>query len=226
MLAAMNALRLSAAAIVVLAVSAAAAALGSCSSGPEITVSICAIPTLDEKGADGSPDPCHCNPPPSLNITTCPCLSGDPQSVDSYNACMTLYRGETDAGAEGGPISGCTGECWPIPPPDWAPLLLWVGLQSNAPPCPEVAPAPVYGGYATGTFALACTSNASGTCPGLGDVCGPEAGDGFWTCIFREGDVDCPLVGPYDEKHVFYETAGSPTLPSTFCCPSAPLPLP
>jgi hypothetical protein len=225
MLAAMNALRFSAATAALAAILAAAAALGAC--GDNLTITNCVVPVPGATAADGGPDPCHCAPPPSLNVTTCGCLSGDPQEVANYQACMTLFREEEDAG-EGGPIPGCNGQCWPIPPPDWTPpLLLWVGAESSAPPCPELAPAPLYGGYANGTFALACTSNAGGTCRGLGDVCGPEGAEGFWTCVFREGDVDCPLVGPYIEKHVFYEAAGGqPILPSTFCCPAAPLPSP
>jgi hypothetical protein len=100
MLAAVNALRLSA--VAVTAVLAAAAALGSCGSGQEI--SVCSTPTRGEPGADGGLDPCHCDPPASLNITTCLCLSGDQQYVDAYNQCILLYQLETeDAGAEGGP---------------------------------------------------------------------------------------------------------------------------
>jgi hypothetical protein len=94
MLATVNALCLAAA----VAILAAAAALGSC--GPDQQISVCSTPTLGEKGADGGPDPCHCDPPSSLNITTCPCLSGDQQYVDAYNACIALYQLEVDAGAE------------------------------------------------------------------------------------------------------------------------------
>jgi len=98
MLAAVNALRFAAATAAVTAVLAAATALGSCGNGPQY--SNCNTPTLGEVGADGSPDPCHCDPPPSLNITTCLCLSGDQQYVDAYNVCMFDYRGEMDAGTE------------------------------------------------------------------------------------------------------------------------------
>jgi hypothetical protein len=61
----------------------------------------CNIPTLDEKGADGGPDPCHCDPPPSLNISACLCLSGTQGDVDLYNACMATYWVEVmDAGVD------------------------------------------------------------------------------------------------------------------------------
>jgi hypothetical protein len=96
MLAAVNARRFAAAAAAV--VVSAAAMLGSCS-GPEFPA--CGFPTLDEKAADGGPDPCHCDPPPSLNLQACGCLSATPQDVDVYNGCMVLYRAEMmDAGAD------------------------------------------------------------------------------------------------------------------------------
>jgi hypothetical protein len=223
-MAVMNALRLSAATIAV-AVILAAAAIGSCSSpGPQ--VSICLVPTLPETAADGGPDPCHCDPPPSLDITTCPCLSGTQQDQDVYLTCMASYREEQDAG-EGGPIAGCTGQCWPIPPPEWTPILLWIGIEDDAPLCPDMAPTVVFDGDANGTFALGCTSNASGSCPGLGDVCGPAPADDFRPCVMNVGDLDCVTLGPYPERHLFYQdAAGGPVLPSTFCCTPSPLPTP
>ncbi len=90
MLAAVNALRLWAAAAVAFA--SAPALLGSSCSGPAIPD--CNIPSPSETAADGGPDPCHCAPPPSLNIAACPCLSGSPGDVDIYNACMATYRVE------------------------------------------------------------------------------------------------------------------------------------
>jgi hypothetical protein len=96
MLAAVNALRLPAAAVAVLA---ATAVLGFSCSGPAIPD--CGFPSPDEKAADGGPDPCHCAPPPSLNLQACPCLDGLPGDKDVYNGCMALYRAETmDAGAD------------------------------------------------------------------------------------------------------------------------------
>jgi subtilisin family serine protease len=73
----------------------AVAVLSASCNGPEYAD--CAIPTLGEKAADGGPDPCHCNPPPSLNILACPCLQGD---NDVYNACIVLYWAELDAGLD------------------------------------------------------------------------------------------------------------------------------
>ncbi len=222
----MNMLRLSAAAVVVAAVLI-AAALGACD--PGAVISVCNIPTVNERAADGGPDPCHCDPPPALNITGCPCLS-DPtnqDAIDDYGQCFASFLDEEDAGL-GGPLTrACTGGCWPIPPLGWTQMaLLWVGAESNAPPCPPSAPAVLYGGYGPGTFAIACTSNASGSCPDLGDVCGPTAGEGFWACVYREGNDGCPLLGPYTEDHVFYEASGQPSQPSTFCCLPSPAPAP
>jgi hypothetical protein len=93
MLAAVNGLRLAAAGGILGVV----AALGfSCSWKG---VPDCGIPSPSETTADGGPDPCHCDPPPSLNLQACPCLSGTQDDADVYNACMTIYRAEMmDAG--------------------------------------------------------------------------------------------------------------------------------
>jgi len=93
MLAVVHTLRCAAA----VAVLTAAALLGSCF-GP--TIPDCAIPSPSETATDGGPDPCHCDPPPSLNLGACPCLSGTPGDRDVYNTCMFVYRGEMDASAE------------------------------------------------------------------------------------------------------------------------------
>jgi hypothetical protein len=98
----MNALRLFAAAFTAGALLL-AAAIG-CSDGV-FDISFCNVPTLDEKGMDGGPDPCHCDPLPSQNISTCLCLS-DPTNqggIDDFQACMALLSLETDAGGKGGP---------------------------------------------------------------------------------------------------------------------------
>jgi hypothetical protein len=95
MLPLMNARRFAAAVAVVLS----AALVGSSCTGPAIPD--CGFPTLSETAADGGPDPCHCDPPPSLDIQACPCFSGQQGDVDLYNGCMALYRTEMmDAGAD------------------------------------------------------------------------------------------------------------------------------
>jgi hypothetical protein len=78
-----------------------AAALGC---GDNIGIlSACETPILDEKGADGEPDPCHCDPPSSANFGACPCLSdpNDQQSIAAYQQCMFSYYGELDGGNGG-----------------------------------------------------------------------------------------------------------------------------
>jgi len=69
-----------------------------------VYITDCGTPTLDEKAADGGPDPCHCDPPPSANFGACGCLSNpiDQQSMDEYQTCMFLYHAEQDAGGGGG----------------------------------------------------------------------------------------------------------------------------
>ncbi len=64
----------------------------------------CGTLPWDEKAADGGSDPCHCDPPPSLGIMGCACLS-DPenqQAIDDYGSCEVLYRAQVDA-SDGGP---------------------------------------------------------------------------------------------------------------------------
>ena len=63
-----------------------------------IELALCNTPTLDEKGVDGGPDPCHCDVPPSLNLVGCGCLSGNQQDIDTYQTCMFLFNAEKDAG--------------------------------------------------------------------------------------------------------------------------------
>lgn len=51
----------------------------------------------------------------------------------------------------------CPGECVPIPPLDFdGPMLLWVGAEKDAPPCPERAPVAVYEGHADLDDSNAC----------------------------------------------------------------------
>jgi hypothetical protein len=97
----MNALRLAAVATAAALIT--AAVVGACND--VINITDCAVPTLDEKGADGGVDPCHCDPSPSLNIMACGCLSDptDQQSIDDYENCIFSFHGEEDAGGEGGP---------------------------------------------------------------------------------------------------------------------------
>jgi hypothetical protein len=66
-----------------------------------IQITACGTPTLTEMGADGGPDPCHCDPPSSLGIMACACLSGDQQDIDAFQSCMALFNLEKDAGVGG-----------------------------------------------------------------------------------------------------------------------------
>jgi hypothetical protein len=97
----MHALRLAAAATVATA-ALVAAAIGSCDN--VINLYDCGAPGLSETGADGGPDPCHCDPPPSSSYEACGCLSDptDQTSIDQYNACILLLHEELEAGVDGG----------------------------------------------------------------------------------------------------------------------------
>ncbi len=93
----MNTLRLAAAALALLAAPVLVVAAIGCGDNVD-QITDCGAPTLSEKGADGGPDPCHCDPPPSLGIMPCACLQGDQQDIDVYEACMFLFKGEEDGG--------------------------------------------------------------------------------------------------------------------------------
>ncbi len=188
----------------------------------------CALGTPGETGADGGPNPCHCATPGGGD---CACTSPDEFQNSGFSGkqlfqfCLQSLEDAGD-GAEGGPLLACNGQCWPIQPDpspnQWtAPQLLWVGTEID-PQCPGASPAPVWGGYGSGTFALACTSNASGACSDPGAICGPANANGFATCVSQAGDVACPLVGQYVNRQLFYEAAGQPLDPTTFCCIAAP----
>jgi hypothetical protein len=203
-----------------------------CNLQPLIYVPNCFVPQLDQVGADGGPDPCHCNVPPPEQGSSCLCTSTQVvqnglTGIQVFNECMSLLPDDAGDAAEGGPIPACNGQCWPIPPPAWTPILLWSGAESDAPACPYVAPTIVFAGNAddaNGTFALGCASNASGSCPGFGDVCGPSFADGFLQCVLLDADLPCVSRGPYPDRLVFYESSpGAPILTSTFCCAPSPI---
>jgi hypothetical protein len=101
MLRRMHALRLAAAATVATA-ALVAASLGSCGNLPNLYN--CAAPVLNETGADGGPDPCHCDPPPSSSYAACGCLSDptDQTSISEFNECVLVFHEEVEAGVGGG----------------------------------------------------------------------------------------------------------------------------
>ena len=97
----MHALRLAAAATVA-AATLAAAVLGACDNVLEVYN--CAAPVVNETGADGGPDPCHCDPPPSSDLQACGCLSDptDTVSISEYDECILVFHEEVEAGVDGG----------------------------------------------------------------------------------------------------------------------------
>src|SRR5271169_4006703 len=98
MLPPMNALRLSAAATVGIALLVAGAALGLDACGQPADAYLCNVATPGEVGADGGPDPCHCN---VVDGTSCECTTPG-NGVLFYQQCLgTLDAGASDA--EGGP---------------------------------------------------------------------------------------------------------------------------
>jgi hypothetical protein len=208
--------RFSAGALAVSLVLAAGWALSTASCGGTIYVWECAAPDGADLGAANTAND------PTYGDCPCKCCTHGPVNGHPYPQGDCPFA---DAGAgEGGPIP-CSGQCWPlVPEPNWTgPLLLGVGPASNRPLCPASGDsAPVWGGYGMDTFAVACTSQASGVCADLIHVCGPEGAEGFSACVLQAGDVTCPLVPPYTNRQVFYEAPPPLSgLPTTLCCMDA-----
>ncbi|MFT3764766.1 MAG: hypothetical protein QM820_04510 [Minicystis sp.] len=58
------------------------------------------------------------------------------------------------------------------------------------------------------TFVRGCQAQPKFACPSTGDVClvSPPPGSGFRTCIYKDGDIECPSdFSKYTEKHVVYQ---------------------
>jgi hypothetical protein len=213
----MHTLRLSAAAaLIVSSVLSIAWAFSSAGCGGNF-VWICASPTGVDLGTANNGDS-------SYGACPCACCLSGPINGHPYPQGDCPFA---DAGAEGGPLP-CSGECVPLPPPGWTPVLLWTGMDDVTAGCPDVALDAVFDGYAsdgTATFALACTSTASGTCSGMADVCGPgPAPDTFRSCIMQAGDLDCVSLGSYPEQHVYLQSGPVQPSPFTFCCATTRIP--
>lgn len=212
-----------------------AVSVGGCSSSPVLFDPNCFVPSVGAHGADGGPDPCHCNEPPPYAGDSCPCTSTaifpgtEETGQEVFTQCMALIpadAGAVDDAAEGGPLAAyspppCDGACWPPPPHDWiTPLLLWTGNEADAPTqCPPVAEWGYYNGSMGDTFALGCIGDQTGACSPAGEVCGPPYLGGWSQCVVRDGVTPCPFGGPmgevYTVQYIFYE---QPSEPSTFCC--------
>jgi len=56
------------------------------------------------------------------------------------------------------------------------------------------------------TLGMSCRINPTFECPSNRDSCAPAAAAGFRVCVYYNpaGDVDCPTISKYTEKHVFY----------------------
>lgn len=72
---------------------------------------------------------------------------------------------------------------------------------------PASQPVPLKATAVWGTYGRACIGSTTGGCEDHGTTCAavPEvASGGFLTCIFHEGDVECPEGSSYADKHVLY----------------------
>jgi hypothetical protein len=159
----------------------------------------------------GPPDLCGCGSGPGkacMQFTDCcsrSCVDGVCACSPKGGYCMTFADccshsctagicddEASDASAEGpeasadGPIDSCDGTCLKSRPGGWdLPTLVWIGLESNAPPCPDAASIvsyegrlgpsahikcePCQCGSPTGSCGLPATLTVSSTpCPGTG----------------------------------------------------------
>lgn len=79
--------------------------------------------------------------------------------------------------------------------------LVETGCAPSQLPVPKDAPASWM------TLGRFCQGWPGQACGNSGFVCTPARppGGGFRLCIYQKGDNDCPNLGPYQEKHVFYD---------------------
>jgi hypothetical protein len=118
----------------------------------------------------------------------CACTPGGGACMEFSDCCSKACTSgaceEASEASSDGPIGSCDGVCVATRPNGWDfPTLVWIGLESNAPPCPETASTVGYEGRAdpsasihcepcqcgspTGSCGLPATLTASSTpCPG------------------------------------------------------------
>lgn len=72
---------------------------------------------------------------------------------------------------------------------------------------PVEPPVPLNHTSSWSSLARACTFDPGGECAAQGEVCSPWSSppEGFRLCVAHPGDVDCPGVGGYVDRHVAYE---------------------
>jgi hypothetical protein len=123
-----------------------------------IDVYDCPAPDKGHQDAKGEPDPCHRN---------------------------DLTAG--DAGLPGDAGETCTGVCVPFIPTLWAgPLLVWMGDEAEAPPCPALADAEGF---------TARRPPAGQPCP-TSCTCGPTSGSCTLPATLTANSAPCPGNAP------------------------------
>jgi hypothetical protein len=95
--------------------------------------------------------------------------------------------GADDAGEDADAGPSCAGECVPLKPKDFSfPLLLWVGLEQEAPPCPAAAPVKLYTGHTELVV-------PEWKCPSC--ACGPSSGSCLFSSTFTAHVALCNVEG-------------------------------
>ena len=147
--------------------------------------------------------PCACDPPPSVSCAM-------PETWTASSVACSGPGATTPFNAPAGWDGSCTAED-AIPAgalcnnsPCVRSLLIEppVATAGACAPTPQVPP-PAENAFSI--FAKACVGNAYyPPCAASGELCVSAAPEGFATCIFHPGDVECPA--PWNDKRIYYET--------------------
>jgi hypothetical protein len=153
-----------------------------------------------------------CTLPPTLTANAAACTALDPSTPHTPFDPPAAWDGSCTINEPVAAGLPCTGGVPCVQSLTIAPLTL-----SEAGCAPTQLPIPANAPATWQTVARVCKWTPAGACALGGDVCAPQAPSGFRVCVYHGGDVGCSAHGPYQEKHVVYETL----LDTRSCSPCA-----
>ena len=195
-------------------------------------------PVHNEAGPHGGDDPCSCDVFNEAGdydesvYTVCVCAHHDggdyfPEDVAKCDA------GSAGDAAADGPIPACNGECVPTGPLEWtAPVLVWWGPESDAPPCPELAPSIGWEGRAGLSAANAtcgaCSCDApTGSCSAPDTITANAAACSGSTALHTAFDPPAAWDGGCTAENAVDAgvlCGGTPVVPGVKCVQSITIP--